>query len=176
MALVITTPRLTLHPLDAAALEAFVAGDTDRLEALTGATFSRPLAAPPLMADALPFMRDRLRAQPDELGLWAWLMVDEERRAVGSAGFGGAPDEAGWLVLGYAVYPQFEGRGYAAEAAGALVAWALGRPGVAGVRATIPPGHARSLRVAEKAGLAVIGRDVDPEVGEVLVLGARAGG
>src|SRR3712207_8786626 len=37
-----------------------------RLEALTGARFPEPLRPPPLMDDALSFIRDRLRARSEE--------------------------------------------------------------------------------------------------------------
>ena len=162
-------------PLTADALDALIRRDRARLETLTGARFADPLLPPPLMDDALPFLRDRLRAEPEELlGWWAWLMVTRSaREAVGSVGLGGKPDGEGTVVIGYAVYPTFEGRGYATEAARALAAWALEQAGVTRVRATIPPGHMPSLRVAEKAGMRQVGTARDDEVGEVLVLEAR---
>ena len=72
------------------------------------------------------------------------------------------------------VYPEFQGRGFATEAVRALVSWAVAQPGVARVRATIPPWNASSLRVAEKAGLRPVGTDVDEEGGEVQVWEAEA--
>ena len=174
LSLMLSTDRLTLAPLTAEALDALVVGDRARLEALTGARFSEPLQPPPLMADALPFMRDRLRAEPREVGWWAWLIVVRAtREAVGSVGLGGRPDAEGAVLMGYSIYPSFEGRGYATEAARALAAWALGQVDVACVRATIPSGHAPSLRVAEKVGMRQVGTAHDDEVGEVLVYDLR---
>ena len=171
----LTTERLELSPLSDAALDALIRGDGVELATLTGARFPDPVVAPPLMEDALAFMRDRLRADPGEANWWAWLIVEAStREAVGSLGFGGRPDTDGAVTLGYAIYPAFKGRGFATEAARALVAWALGQPGVGAVRATIPVGHTPSLRVAEKAGMRRIGRDRDDEVGELLVLEARS--
>ena len=72
------------------------------------------------------------------------------------------------------VSPAFQGRRLATEAVRALVGWALARPGVARVRATIPLWNASSLRVAEKAGLRPVGTDVDEEAGEVQVWEAEA--
>lgn len=162
--------RLHLLPLTAEALDALIAGERERLEALTTARFAEPLTAPPLMEDALPFMRDRLRAAPEQLGWWPWLYIDQtSRQAVGSGGFSGPPTAEGAVTLGYAVYPEFEGRGYATEAAAALCAWALAQPGVREVRATIPPDHEPSLRVAHKIGMRQTGTATDPEAGEVLV-------
>ena len=170
----LTTNRLELLPLTAEALDALIRGDGPELMTRTGARFPEPVVAPPLMGDALSFMRDRVRDAPDELGWWAWLVVSRARReAVGSVGLGGKPDADGGVVLGYSIYPVFEGRGYATEAARALVAWALGQAGVASVRATIPPGHTPSLRVADKLDMRQVGTAQDEEVGEVLVFEAR---
>ena len=172
----IATDRLDLPPLTAAALQAWIDGDGDRLEGLTGAVFPLPVAAPPEMADALPFLRDRVAEAAADAPWWARLIVRREtREAVGSAGFGGRPDVAGTTVVGYSVYPRCQGHGYATEAVRALVAWALAQPGVARVRATIPPWKASSLRVAEKAGLRRAGTAVDEEAGEVQVWEIEAG-
>lgn len=170
----LSTDRLELLPLGLDALQALILRDRERLEALTGARFPEPLLPPPLMDDVLPFMRDRLRAEPEELGWWPWLIVSRSAgEAVGSVGLGGRPDGGGVVLVGYAIYPPFEGRGYATEAARALVAWALDQAGVAGVRATIPTGHLPSLRVADKLGMRQVGTARDEEVGEVLVFEVR---
>ncbi len=127
------------------------------------------------MDDALPLMRDRLREHPEETGLWAWLCVIRATdQAVGSAGFTGLPDAERLVTLGYAIYPEFAGRGYASEAAALLAAWALGLPGVEGIRATVPVGHGASLRVAAAAGLSPVGTAHDREAGEVVVLERRS--
>jgi RimJ/RimL family protein N-acetyltransferase len=57
---------------------------------------------------------------------------------------------------------DWQGHGYAAEAAGALVAW-LDSRGVTTVRAHIHPGHAASAAVARRAGLAPTGHVDDGE-------------
>ena len=158
------------------ALDALILGDHPRLEALTGARWPQPPLPPPLMADALPFMRDRLRREPQDVGWWAWLVVVRStREAVGSVGLGGKPDAEGSVMLGYAIYPAWEGQGYATEAAGALATWALSQAGVTSIRATIPPGHTPSLRVAAKLGMRQVGTAQDDDVGEVLVFERRKG-
>lgn len=166
----LVTERLELRPLSPESLDALVLGDEARLGALTGATFPVPLVPPPFMADVLAYFRDRILAHPDEAGWWSWLAVRRDTRAaVGSVGLGGKPNDAGVVMIGYAMYPEYEGAGYATEAARALLAWALAQPGVSSVHATIPTGHLRSIRVAEKIGMRHTGRGRDPEVGEVLV-------
>lgn len=173
----IATERLLLPMLEADAIQALIDGDGGRLEALTGAWFPRPVAPPPLMDDALPFFRDRLRDDPAIAPWWVRLLVRRDTsEAVGSAGLTGRLDVAGVVVVGYAVYPEFQGHGYATEAVRALVAWALGQPAVAAVRATVPPGNAPSLRVVAKAGFRRVGAIVDDEEGELEVWEIRRGG
>lgn len=163
------TARLDLVPQTAEALEALIDHDRARLEALTGARWPEPLVAPPLMADALPWMRDQLRAELPPDRWWGWLIVVRAtREAVGSLGLAGEPD-AGAVQIGYTIYPPFEGRGYATEGARAAAAWALRQPGVTCVRATIPPWHVASLRVAAKLGMRQAGTAQEDDVGEVLV-------
>lgn len=165
----LATDRLDLRPLSLAAVEALVAGDAARLREATGARFPAD-PVPALMADALPALLDLARSGPVAGWSTPWLLRRRaDGAAVGFAGFAGGPDGAGAVLLGYGLYPEAEGRGYATEAARALVAWALAQPGVSRVRATIPPDHARSRRVADKAGMGVVGTAHDDEVGEVLV-------
>ena len=166
----LATERLLLPPLGADAIQALIDGDGERLEALTGASFPRPPTAPPLMDDALPSFRDRLRDDPAIAPWWVRLIVRRDGgEAAGSAGFAGRPDLAGTVTLGYAVYPEFQGHGYATEAVRALAAWALCQPGVATVRATVPPWNAPSLGVVAKAGFRRAGTVVDDDEGEVEV-------
>jgi RimJ/RimL family protein N-acetyltransferase len=166
----LASARLDLPLLSLAALEALIAGDRAALEAATGATFPQPLTAPPLMEDALPYFRDALRDDPSSAPWWVRLLILRETgEAVGMAGFTGHADD-GAVTLGYSVYPAYQGQGIASEAAAALVAWALAQPGVRRVRATIPPNHTGSQRVATKAGLCRTNRiENDPEEGPVEV-------
>jgi ribosomal-protein-alanine N-acetyltransferase len=164
------TARLDLVPLSAEAIEALLNGDAQRLRSLTGATFSSPPAPPPYMADSLPVVRDRLRANPDEAEWWNWLILRQHNgEAVGSVAFGGAPDAAGAVLIGYAMYPDREGQGYATEAVRAMVEWAFAQPGVRVVRALAPVWNTPAVHVAEKVGMRPVSSAEDDEVGEVLV-------
>ena len=73
----------------------------------------------------------------------------------------GDSDGGGRAEVAWVVGAEFQGRGYAVEAASALVAW-LRERGVADIRAHIHPGHAASARVAERIGLAPTG-ELDDE-------------
>jgi RimJ/RimL family protein N-acetyltransferase len=170
----VRTSRLDLTPLSADAIEALLEGDEARAERLTGARFRRP-APPPYMAEAFPVVRDRLRAHPSEASWWNWLIVARESgEAVGSVAFGGPVGSEGAVLVGYAMYPDHEGRGYATEAVRAMIAWAFAQPGVREVRALAPVWNTPALRVAENVGMRPVASEEDDDVGEVLLYAVTA--
>ena len=175
MDLRVDTERLVLAPLTLDGVDALLAGDGARLRELTGVLFPRPVAPPPYMTDPLPAVRERLRARPDEAPWWNWLMVEREtERAVGSVAFGGPPDESGAVLIGYAMYEQFEGHGYATEAVKAMIAWAFQQAGVRQVRTLAPVWNTPAVRVAENVGMRPVAADEDDDIGEVLVYAVSA--
>ena len=87
--------------------------------------------------------------------------------AVGSCGYKGPPGPEGVVEIAYGVEPDHRGRGYATEAAGALVAFAFAGSLVRLVRAHTQPGNGASARVLTKCGFARVGEVVDPEDGLV---------
>lgn len=166
----VRTDRLNIVPFELPAVEAIVAGDAEGLERLTGALFPRPATAPPYMTEALPVVRERLKAHPEETVWWNWLIVEREtRRAVGSVAFGGRPEVNGAVLIGYAMYPEFEGHGFATEAVRSMIDWAFHQPGVKVVRTLAPVWNTPALRVAENVGMQPVAADEDDDVGEVLV-------
>jgi RimJ/RimL family protein N-acetyltransferase len=166
----LSTGRLELIPFTADAIEALLAGDEPRLRQETGFTFPSPLRPPPLLEEVLPLVRTRLREEPESLGWWTWLTVERATgRVTGASGFGGPPDGDGAVMIGYATYPGANQRGFASEAAQALVQWALRQPGVRRVCASIPPDNIAARRVAEKIGMRVAGTVWEEDIDEVLL-------
>lgn len=164
----VRTDRLDLTPMAGPAIVALMAGDAVRLRELTGATFPSPATPPPYMADALPVVREHLEREPGEAPWWTWLAARRgDREVVGAVALGGPPDEAGAVLIGYAIYQAHEGRGYATEAVRGMVAWVLAQPGVRAVRALAPVWNTPALRVAENVGMRPVASDEDDEVGQV---------
>ena len=160
-----STLRLELVPMSADAINALLSGESERLRFLTGAVFPAPVKPPPYMAEALPAVRSRLRENPSELHWWNWLVIRRDNReAIGSVAFAGMPDEAGAVLIGYAMYPSGEGSGYATEATQALVEWAFTQPGVKIVRAMAPVWNTPAVHVAEKVGMRPVGSYEDVQV------------
>jgi len=120
------------------------------------------------MEDALPFVTEQVRTDPDAAVWWMWAIA-AEGAFVGSIGFAGLPDRDGAVQVGYSVYPEHQRQGIATEALQAMTGWAFAHPAVRLVRATIPPWNLPSLRVAERVGYVRRGRAHDDEVGEVHV-------
>jgi len=87
--------------------------------------------------------------------------------AIGNCGFKGPPAADGSVEIAYGVEPGHRGKGYATEAAGALVSYAFGDSRVRVVRAHTLPGPNASTRVLTKCGFRCLGEVMDPEDGLV---------
>jgi [ribosomal protein S5]-alanine N-acetyltransferase len=87
--------------------------------------------------------------------------------AIGTAGFKGPPDDVGAVEIAYGIVAEYEGRGYATEAAAALVTFAAESGRVRLVRAHTLPTPNASTRVLEKCGFQYTGEVIDPEDGLV---------
>lgn len=95
------------------------------------------------------------------------LVLRESGHRIGSAGFKGPPDAHGVVEIAYGIEPEYEGRGYATEAAAGLVSFALNSGQVRIVRAhTLAEANA-SARVLSKCGFRRMGEILDPEDGRV---------
>ena len=147
--MILRGPRLTLTALDAEAVAA--------------------MGPSPLLDGMHEFFAARLREDPGALGFWVWVAALPDGTEVATGGFGGRPGDNGRLTVGYHVHEAHRGVGHATELLNLLTEWALAQPGVERVRATIKPGNAPSLRVAEKAGFEHVGRTRTKEDGELLV-------
>lgn len=91
---------------------------------------------------------------PDARGVYGQRQILERDggRVVGAIGLFRPPSD-GSLEIGYGIVPSRRGRGYASEAARALVAFAFTAPGVHTVCADVELSNPASGRVLEKAGL-----------------------
>ena len=86
---------------------------------------------------------------------------------IGACGYKGPPDADGMVEIAYGVVPAYQGRGYATEAAQALIGYAFGSGHVRTVRAHTLPSVNASTKVLEKCGFRCLGEVIDPEDGVV---------
>ena len=95
------------------------------------------------------------------------LVHSESGLVIGNAGFTGPPDADGVVEIAYGVVPDYQGRGYATEAANALVAWAVTNGRIRTIRAHTLPERNASTRVLEKCGFRLVGELTHPSDGLV---------
>jgi RimJ/RimL family protein N-acetyltransferase len=126
----VRTARLELVPISAAFVRALVDGDRHRASTIIGAAVGAWLGGDPshvvqlAVAQAAPGMPDgggRVIVLIEQAG---------RRRAIGSIGFHGPPDDRGRLEVGSRINPAYRGRGYAGEAMTAMFEWAATRLGI----------------------------------------------
>jgi GNAT superfamily N-acetyltransferase len=150
----IETENLQLIPCGPSHL-ATVLEDKKGLEPLLGVSVSDGW---PVFPGAIPPIYEKLRPDPSAVGWWSYLFVHTgDRTLAGDGGFKGRPDESNEVEIGYALVPEYRGRGLATESARGLVGWAFSHPEVAAVRAEALPDGQASIRVLEKLGMTFAG-------------------
>jgi ribosomal-protein-alanine N-acetyltransferase len=144
----IQTTRLELRPLPPAAAGA-LPDDRETAARLLGVV----LAPEWPQADLLDVLRLPSAAAHGEERFGVWVIIERESNTViGDIGFVRPPGEDGAVEMGYSVIPDRRGRGYATEAARALVDWVLRQQGVDSVVARCDNHNVPSIRVLERTG------------------------
>jgi len=167
---VLETARLTLVPSEPRQLLAFYE-ELDQPVHVNGYKVADELRAfyagvrDQISPQWLSGLRNATGADPWQHGFF---LVERSRgEVIGTAGFKGPPDDEGMVEIAYGVMPSVEGRGYATEAAGALVRFAAADDRVRLIRAHTLPELNASSRVLRKCGFVHIGQVVDSEDGPV---------
>jgi [ribosomal protein S5]-alanine N-acetyltransferase len=175
----IVSQRLELVPLTPEVIDELLAGRGEEAGALAG------IQVPDGWPDEHDHRFLRLRAdQTRKDPAWEqWLvralaLREPGRPMVGHAGFHGPPGINGShavdaVEVGYTVFEGFRGRGYATEAARALIAWAQAEHGVHRFIASVAPDNVPSLALVRRLGFVQTGSQWDEEDGEELVFELR---
>jgi RimJ/RimL family protein N-acetyltransferase len=147
----LNTSRLTLIPLTVSIVEAAM---TDRASLEQVLPVRRHDGWPgPDFKDILPLMAETLRADPS-YSEWVRLIAHRtDNVAIGTIGVKARPDATGTVEIGYDIVPEYWNRGYATEAAKALIGWAFSQLGVKRVVAECLIDNVASARVLQKAGM-----------------------
>jgi RimJ/RimL family protein N-acetyltransferase len=118
-------------------------------------------------AEVSPEWLARIRTSPPGPWTHGFAAFDKLTEAViGGCAYKGPPDADGVVEIAYGINPEYRERGYAKEAAAALVAFALGA-GAQVIRAHTKPENGASGGVLAACGFRRIGEVVDPEDGPV---------
>lgn len=123
---------------------------------------------PEILRDAMGFFAERVAENPELAGYWLWYYIggatsETPDVVLGSGGFKGEPDETGTIELGYSVLPQFHRRGYATEAADALIGWAWLDPRVRRVIGDTHDLNIPSRKTLRKLGFEPAGPGAEPD-------------
>jgi [ribosomal protein S5]-alanine N-acetyltransferase len=163
----IESARLQLIPCELKHFEAIL-GDEKTLAAMLGVSIDDDWLGFEAAKEAIPPSYEYLKAHPDALGWWMYLMIHSaDRRLIGLVGYKGRPDAAGMVEIGYSLSTRYRLRGLATEAARSLVNHAFTHQEVRKVQAHTLPERNGSVRVLEKLGMKYVGTVVDPDDGEV---------
>jgi [ribosomal protein S5]-alanine N-acetyltransferase len=110
------------------------------------------------LLEAFPFYVDIMMKRPATDAALFWVVVERESAiVVGSIGLKGWPDAAGSVEIGYGICPARRKRGYASEAAQALLGRLFERGDVVTITAECEAANTGSIKVLEKAGMRRIG-------------------
>jgi len=139
----LTTQRLSLRQMSYHDWDLYASLMTSERAKFMGGPFERAVAWGMFCAD---------HAQWDLVGCGALMIEDRQTGAcLGQVGINSGPlfpeQELGWLV-----FPEAEGQGYAFEAAWELRRWAHQDKGLRTLVSYIDPDNARSVRLAERLG------------------------
>lgn len=150
----IETKNLQLIPCELAHMKT-ISKDKKGLEPLLGVSVPDTW---PVFPQAMTYVHERLKVDPTSVRWWTYLFVHaRDRTLVGEGGLKGKPDESNTVEIGYAIIPEYRGRGLATEAAEGLVGWVFSHPDVSAVVAETLPDGRRSIRVLEKLGMKFAG-------------------
>jgi ribosomal-protein-alanine N-acetyltransferase len=144
----LATDRLALRPLPAPAAEALPRNRAEACRSI-GAVLHEEWPQP----DLLNVLPRQAAASADAECFGVWVMIEgDSGMVVGDIGFHGPPDGEGAIEVGYCVVPSRRRRGYATEAAGAIVEWARGQHGVRVIVAGCDPSNVASIHTLQRVG------------------------
>jgi RimJ/RimL family protein N-acetyltransferase len=161
----ISTPRLVLRLMEGEVVEACLAGDLAHAGHLLGVAIPRELLDNP---SSLKFAQARLAADP-RYRPWSIraIILAASQTMVGHIRFHSCPDPedlrpyaSAAIEFGYRVFPEHRRRGYATEAASAMMDFARAH-GVERFVVSVSPDNAPSLALIAHFGFARIGEHMD---------------
>lgn len=155
MQILLKTPRLVLRQFGEADADHLFALDNDA-EVMRFLNGGIPIAREVIVNEILPRFRHR-DAKAPHFGFWA-LQEKESGNFAGWVSFRPVEDSAEEVALGYRLCRAVWGRGYATEAAAALVNKGFSDLGVQRVVATTYEENRTSRRVLEKLGMRLVRR------------------
>jgi RimJ/RimL family protein N-acetyltransferase len=170
-----STPPVRIVHVSAAAFRALADGDLAAANAASPVPLTEYFVTPEWRGTWRMRSEQVIQNQASAAWVTGVIWAEDERVAVGRAGYHGPPDEAGMVEIGYAVDPAYRRRGYARAALEALLARATREPLVKVVRATISPDNTASYALVAQYGFSRTGEQWDDEDGLEIIYEVPAG-
>src|SRR3954447_18759156 len=154
---VLTSRRLRLRPwrVDDADAAAEIFGAAEVAQWLTPAMSRVPDV--PAMRSVLEVWLAEVDRLVPPLGRWAVELADDGGAVVGAVALLPLPPDGEDAEIAWQTGPQYQGQGYATEAADTLIRWAFS-VGLPEVFAVSRPGNRAGARVAERLGMEWVGQ------------------
>jgi ribosomal-protein-alanine N-acetyltransferase len=164
----LTTVRLRLAPHAPEHLRALITG-TEFYELESGFKSAPGLRDFIVSPDVSPQWLAQLEhaTEPDPWRYGFAVIHREHEIVIGSAGFTGPPDASGFVEIAYGIVPDYQGHGYATEAAAALVAFTRADSRARTICAHTLPKRNASTRVLEKCRFRHVGELNHPTDGVI---------
>jgi RimJ/RimL family protein N-acetyltransferase len=147
-------------------LDACLANDAPRARAAADFSFPEDFAS---ASEWIAFRRNQVIADAAwELWSLRGMILRDERRMIGFTSFHGPPginslEAEDAVEIGYTVFEEDRGRGFATETARAMMDWARREHGIRRFISSIEPGNAPSIHIIEKLGFRRIGLVLEGE-------------
>jgi RimJ/RimL family protein N-acetyltransferase len=126
-----------------------------QLGELLDAEFSYGWPPPENNEKTMEWFFNKIYSNPEHRGWLIWYFVNitnSKRTVIGNGVFTGPPDENGVVECGYSILKPAQSNGFATEAVGGLIKWALTHNSVKKIAARTNPENISSRKVLEKNG------------------------
>jgi ribosomal-protein-alanine N-acetyltransferase len=154
------TERLRLVSITPAMLKAEEAADGS-LEKILGAELTAEWPPEHWEPHVYHFIVKQYEDEPRTRGWHRYVLLPKGRAWVLIGAVGAFPKLEGDAEIGYSTVPSFQRKGYATEAARALVKWLLTQKDVKSVSAQTYPSLPESIKVMERCGMTYVGAGED---------------
>ncbi|MEP6951997.1 MAG: GNAT family N-acetyltransferase [Ginsengibacter sp.] len=148
----ITTERLNLISFTRKHYDAILKNDNVSLGKLLDVETPESWTSYKDARDAVPALIGFFESLGDDLSWGSYFIIlQKERKLIGSCGFKGSPDFDNYVEIGYEIHPRFQSRGIGTEAAKALIDFAFTK-NIDGIKAHTLREENNSVHILRRLG------------------------
>jgi ribosomal-protein-alanine N-acetyltransferase len=166
---IIETARLRLVPFDMRIMLATRAQDRAMVGEFLGCVVAPGWPSEGVLNQQLPGQINAFEHGTPLKWLGRLIVLRARPTLIGVINLKGAPDQQGCVEIGYEVQQAFRRKGYASEAAQALISWCFEQPEVKAVHARTLKQNEASKQMLQQLGFRRLGPQRDPLLGEMIV-------